>query len=130
MTTPLLLLSLLVVLALLGGVTGAGAVLLSRPVSQLLLGLVGGGVLLYLVWMCSLWAAVTALEELGIHLQGRSIYLAVPVAPGVAVVFGPLAVLAHLGRTAQPRGFFLVLGAVLALAVGGAATLALSGVQL
>lgn len=117
-TSVAVLLVLIVMSVLVGAIVGVGAAIVVRPAGQIVVFSLIGLTTLYAIWITAIWGAISALEVFGLELRGRWIYAAFPLAPAIAIVVGPFALLASLGRTAQPRIVLAVIGLVLLLAAG------------
>ena len=103
-----------------GGLKLFGGLRSYLPLLALPVVLVGFLGILYTIWMASCWGAVSALEELGLGLHGKAVKWVIPVAPAVAILCGPLAFLARLGRDTERPLLVLGMALVLCLAVLGA----------
>ena len=105
-------------LTLLGGGLWLGGWLFAMGGLRYFLGVVLVLPFLYFFWSLSLWVCVVSLDILGVQLRGYAVYLALPIAPALAVVCGPVACFAKLGRSANPRNVFALLGVVFLIALG------------
>lgn len=127
------LLAFVTTIGLIGGLF-AGSALLYRQLSPYLpsaswvlipLGIVVGVVVLYTLWTAAFCIAMSALRELGLGFHGKAVYWVLPFSPAIALICGPLAFLARVGR--GTKGPYLVIGLAVVLSMVVAFGLRLSG---